>query len=415
MAQIWNSRYVIGGTVLGFVLIFPLYLGSGFTFGQISPPLYRGKVEPSRESSKERKYVLAFASMYEGRIKWKFGEYDRMVESERSSFVKTLNEFATAGYKSVSSLIHIPVAILQIDEGYQEYSLFETSSPVHFVKSGLAERLKDLLISGSLIVDHAPISQSCEPLDPEDASFGESCTYKDLFLVETEREATDRKEQALSRSIPGWGSRPSEEMTSDIDNLLIEGFYPVRAISKYEILLERTRNSKALDIEKPDVRVVRAGGVKDDLPNKINDLANSGYRLAFTANGIGVLYKNKKTEASPVSYSFIRADKKKFENEIREMQERGARYITTYPNAAGTRNTLVFEVPVKRDVVKSEFRILNIDFKLKENPKEGIVYRYLTDASSASLVQINELAKSGFVVRDLFESSSIGVLMEKRK
>lgn len=415
MAQLLNRSHLFGVTILGFVVIFPLSLCAKLTIGQISPSSHSGKVESSRANNEEPKYVLAFAPNYRGRIKWKFGEYNRIVESERTSFVKKLNEFGRGGYRSVSSLIHIPVAILQIDEGFHEYALFETSSTLHFVKSGLADRLKGLVISGSLIVDHAPISQSCEPLDPEDASFGEKCTYKDLFLVETEHEATDRKEQALSRSFPGWGSQPSEEMTSEINNLLFEGFYPVRAISKYEILLERGRKNKALDDEKPDVRVVRAGWAKDDLPNKINDLARNGYRLALTANGVGVLYKNEKTATSPVSYSFIRADKKKFENEIRKMQERGARYITTYPNAAGTRNTLVFEVPFEREVVKSEFRILNIDFKLIENAEEGIVYRYLTDASSTSLLQMNELAKGGFVVRDLFESGSIGVLMEKQK
>ncbi len=358
-------------------------------------------------------YVLVFSPSYEGRIKWKFGEYEQMVRSERTSFIKEINKFARQGYKAVSSLPGTPIAIVRPDEAEYEYSWFETTSPTHFVKSGLAAKLEDGKSERFRVVEHSLIGHSCEHLYQEDPAFGEKCAYKDLFLIEKELNSKRHFEQMVIGSSPGWGAKPSIEMASEVDEKLADGFYPVSAISQFEILLERVKGEDDILKDKPDVQIVRSGWGTNNVQKRVNEFAKLGYRLAMTNHGIAVMYRNNETRSIPVSYVWMRADKRNFDKELAKLKAKGAVYQTTYPNEEGIRNTLIFEQNLDGKGKNAEFRILSFEFDRNEKETEGRVFIDLTPSSKEAVKKMNEWAKEGFVVRDLFDSGKVSVIMER--
>lgn len=360
-------------------------------------------------------YRLIFVNEYQGkRLSVGDREFDQHRLSRLQNLAKQLNEAGSRNYRLLTA-IGTSAAIVRLDESQFEYDWFETTGPVHFVKTGLGAKLDELNKVGFRLVEQSPISRSCEFLDPNEPAFGEKCVYKDLFLVEKELSSNRKVEQILSRGSPGWGGKPSEEITLEIGGNLAEGFYPVMAISRFEILLERAQNKEDVLDDKPDVKIVRSGWGTNNVPSKINEFAKNGYRLAMTNNGIAVLYRNKETAKSVVSYIWLRTDRKGFEKELQKLQEKGVRYTTYYPDERGTRNTLIFEQQLDGKDAQSEFRILSFQFDVKEDQAEGKVYIELTQSSKETVKTMNELANEGFIVRDLFDSGNVSVIMERTR
>lgn len=204
-------------------------------------------------------------------------------------------------------------------------------------------------------------------------------------------------------------------MEKQIDEKIAEGFYPVNVFSAFEVLLEKAVNKEELLSDKPDVKIVRTSWGKNDLEQKVNKLAKEGYRLAMTNYRIAVMYRNSETSQVPVSYIWLKANSKNFEKELIKIQGKGATYRTTYPDNKGRKNILIFEQKLKDDGKRSEFRILKFEFEFKENQTEKRVYIDLTPLSKETVKQMNELAKDGFEVKDLFEGKEICLILERRK
>lgn len=205
------------------------------------------------------------------------------------------------------------------------------------------------------------------------------------------------------------------ELEKQIDEKIAEGFYPVNVFSAFEVLLEKAVNKEELLSDKPDVKIVRTSWGKNDLEQKVNKLAKEGYRLAMTNYRIAVMYRNSETSQVPVSYIWLKANSKNFEKELIKIQGKGATYRTTYPDNKGRKNILIFEQKLKDDGKRSEFRILKFEFEFKENQTEKRVYIDLTPLSKETVKQMNELAKDGFEVKDLFEGKEICLILERRK
>jgi hypothetical protein len=373
------------------------------------------KTQSLATDTKPNRFRILFASDYEGKLTFLMSE---VIERKRSrmskynSLLEQLNLAGREGFRLISS-IDGDLAVVELEEGHYEYRWFETISSVHFAKNGLRGKLKDIWEEGFRLVDHSLISKYCELTDYEFSTNYEVCEYIDFFMsVKENGEKTQIQQNTLS-TLPGWGSRPSSDLANEITESLLQGFYPIRAISKFELLLERDINE--IPEEKPDVQVVRSGWGTNNLHRRVNELARNGYRLAVTTNGITVLYRNKETANSPVSYVWLRADRRNFERELNKLQKAGARFVTTYPNEKGMKNTLVFEQNLDKLGRKAEFRVLTFEFDVIENRSEGKVYRDLTATSKLAVRKMNELAEEGFLVRDLFDSGKISLIMERMR
>lgn len=365
------------------------------------------------------KYKLVFETSYEGKLGGYLPrEKVEMMQARRSglkNFSEQLNEAGKQGYKVVSALPTYLVAVMALDETQYEYELFETISSVHFAKSELQNKLEKMSETGFQLVEHSQLFPSCEWIDPENLYMGENCEYTDRFLVEKESEIKKPIEQILVNTFPGWGAKPSAELEKQIDEKLAEGFYPTKIFSKFEILLEKAKDKEELLSDKPDVKIVRSSWGRGNLDKKVNELAKQGYRLAMTNNGIAVMYRNKETAQTPVSYIWVKADKKNFEKNLAKLREKGAIYRTAYPNEKGTENTLIFEQKLKDDGKRSEFKVLKFEFDSKENMEEKKVYIDLTPSSKEAVKTLNKLTREGFEVRDLFYADEVSVILERER
>lgn len=362
-------------------------------------------------------YKILFAPSYEGKLRfsWKENvELKRTRHSSLNNFIEQLNIFGERGYKLLSSL-NGDFALVKLDEAQYEYDWLETISSVHFAKNGLQEKLIENAGKRFRVVDHSLLSKNCELTNYEFSPNTEMCEYIDLFLLEKEKNSKKPVEQVLVSAFPGWGAKPSDELEKQIDQKLAEGFYPVSVLSPYEILLERAKDKDELLSDKPDVQVVRTLWGKDNLEEKVNDLAKQGYRLAMTNNRIAVMYRNQETKDIPVAYLWLKSDKKNFLKDLAKLQEQGAIYKTTYPDDKGVKNTLIFEQKLKDDGKRSEFKVLKLEFDYRENKAEYKVYVDLKPESKEAVKKMNELVKEGFEARDLFDADGISIILERRK
>jgi len=241
-------------------------------------------------------------------------------------FLTNINDAGNAGYKVISPLWG-DFAIAKLEEGPYEYKVFEATSSRFFFKERIGNELVDLTEEGFKIYDHSLLGSECSADVYAGQNIGESCEYSDFYLFGKKKGSKKQTEQVIAASFPGWSYRPSVGLELDIDTKLAEGFYPVKALSKFEILLERVNDKNDLLADKPDVQVVRSGGLTNDLKNKVNELAKQGYRLFLANDGIAVMYRNKQATGKAVSYVWLRSDKKSFEKDLAELQHAGARYV----------------------------------------------------------------------------------------
>lgn len=361
-------------------------------------------------------YKLVFPAGYEGKRSYRMDKerkaLARATSSELSNFIEQLNKAGAQGYKLTSTVNRgFPVGIARLDEVQYEYEGFDTTSNLFFTVVGFEEKFAEPSRRGFRLADHFLISKYCEYLDPDNSAMGENCEFIHRFLLEREKGIEKPGPHMLVDSAPGWRAQQGVEMSARIKEALAEGFYPTTVLSKFEMLLEQTHKSDERLADKPEVQVVTSS-LRDDVKNKVNELAKQGYRLALTGNGIAVMYRNGDS-ATPVTYVWLKAKDKSFEKQLAKLQESGALYQMTYPDDDGEEARLVFEQQPVNEGQRREYRVLKFEFQFTENAAEGKVHIYLAPSSKETMNTLNRLAREGFAVRDLFVSNEVGVILER--
>lgn len=369
-------------------------------------------------------YKLVFPSGYDGKLSYRLdkekNELKRADESEFTNFSEQLNKAGARGFKVKSAIHHhgVPVAILKFDESRYEYAWFVTTGYSFFSIGEFQQKYAEFSKQGFQLVDHFLTEVFCEDNDlyllPTPR-----CESNRLFLLEREEGAQSSRQHRLVISVPRWRTRQiGVELLRQINEGLGQ-FYPTHVLSKYEILLEQPTKNDELPSEKPDLRVVRDTSAwgQDNLPKNVNEMAKQGYRLALVGDGIAVMYKP--VEPAPiVSYVWLDAKKKNFEQQLAQLQAQGAIYRMAYPYIEGIKSQLILEQASTDDGQKREYKVLKFDFQVVVDPNlknraEGRVHIDLTPGSKEVVNLLNSLAKEGFVVRDLFVSDKVSVLLER--
>jgi hypothetical protein len=361
------------------------------------------------------KYRLVYPTNYDGilrkgKLSYADAETGWARPSIHNSFIEQLNKAGEQGYRLIAAIGDFPVAIVKQDETQYEYAWFETNSDSF--KCSLEDNHAELAKRGFHVVGKFFIRRDCWPTDNNEPIIMR-CLDRELFLLEREKGGEKPVPFMVAESLPRWKtSKQRELLQTQIDEKLAEGFYPTHLLSKYEILLEKTAKAEELLAGKTDVRVVATSLWHDDVEKKVNELAQQGYRLALVNKGIALMYRPAET-ATPVSYVWLDATKKEFENQLAKLQEQGAVYRMTYPNDNGTENRLIFELKPVDDGTRREYRVLKLTFQNMENAAEKKVQTDLDPPSKESIKILNGLVKEGFAVRDLFVSDAKSVLLER--
>ena len=315
-------------------------------------------------------------------------------------FLNQLNQHGEQGYK-VKSVVYgweksnrktyfvRPVAILQLDETKYEYSWFQTKSYWYFGVNGFDEKYAEQAKQGFRLVDHFYAGGTCEPGD---------CEVWNLFLLER------RKGAARARQFRVAGLAPMRRMKLDLSTELNEGvsagFYPVSLVSKFQVLLEPLEFEDR-PVEKPDVRWT-------NLSSQINKLGKQGYRLAFMHDEGIVMYRDP-TSATPLAYEFLQIKKKDLEKKINALAESGATFRTIYRDQHWAGEKLIFEQKLSGDGNRREFRVLKLQFRLVEDAAGNGRIQLAEEVLKA----FEDLVSQGFVVRTLFGSDHVGVLLDR--
>lgn len=124
------------------------------------------------------------------------------------------------------------------------------------------------------------------------------------------------------------------------------------------------------------------------------------------------MYRNK-DNATPITYFWVKAKGKALEENLATLQKSGAVYRMIYRDDHDSGHRLVFEQKKGGDGSRHDYRVLKFEFQFTENAKEKRVYVDLTPSSKETIKTLNRLAMEGFVVRDLFLSDKVSVLLER--
>jgi hypothetical protein len=351
------------------------------------------------------KYKLVFALSSEGKRSYTSGEKEalnRALYSQRKNYVELLNKEGALGYQLISSISG--VALVKQESVQYEYTWFLTTSGFFFAKQGFETEYATRVKQGFSLVDHLFLSRSCEispptPYNELPEVRGDHCEYSDFFILERIKGNESSQKYRLAQHIPRWRELNGEAtLTEQLNEDLLRAFYPTHAFSKYEVLSQPTAEQELPVGEKVELRVLTG-----DLPKKVNEFAQQGYRLAVSNYEIAVMAR-RKGETRPTSYIWLDATKKDFAKRLAQIQEQGAVYLTTYPDQHGEEKSLIFELPSIGNSTHREYKILKFEIQTTENIAEQKLYSDLTPVSKETLKTLNQLAREGFEARDLFIS-----------
>lgn len=355
-------------------------------------------------------YRLIFPLRYSGDISKSY-EQPRLnitTSQARASFMQELNRAGAEGYKFVAADHNYSAALVKLDEGKYEYQSFETESNYLYSKNGFNDNHEKLIGQGFHFLQHSMLLGYCRT--PAN-SFLDECEYQDLFLYEKEKNGKSPLPYSLFGSIGGWKNSPELEMGREVSEKMADGYLPVAAFSAFEILLQKTADVDALLADLPEIKVVRSLLWRKHLSGKVNELAQQGFRMAVSNSGIFIMYRHK-GETALVKYVWLPTGKKNFEPELAKLTAQGGIYRATYPTDNGDKKTLLIEVPQNADANKREYKVLPFDFTVKPNG-DGTLTRILTPEAEANVKTMNRLAREGYVVRDVFYTGKVSVLMER--
>lgn len=383
------------------------------------PPETTGAKPPFVPAATADAYRLVFATDYDG-SRWKLGDDllgdDRNLKQRVENFLSHLNQAGADGYRLIAATSGFPVAILKFDGGPHNYESLVPEATIWEKGRAFAGRYPELSKHGFRIVEHYRISKRLEYQDQLDDTqpLYPRTFYSELYLLERREKPGKPSRVTVAAVIPGWRTNISESLTTQVVQKLAEGYYPSGVISWLQILLEQEEADAPRPIE-ADVRVVTLGSLgRGSIPAKVNELAQKGYRMVLNNYG-AVLMQRRKEFTEPVKYVWLWADKKNFEQQLADVQARGAVYHMIYPEKRGRETGLVFEQKLTDDGKRREYKVLKLDFQIVEDRTNKRVHVELMPTSQEAMNTLNKLAKEGFVVRDLFLSDKVSVLLERQK
>lgn len=349
-----------------------------------------------------------------------------------SSFVEQLNKqgeeryrlkTSTWGYQDFFGVsYYVPVGILQSDETEFEYASFAVTTTLFFAIAGFEPKYVEESKKGFRLVDHFLFDAVCDQQSSEDiVQYMPFCAVTYYFLVERQKGVNALVKFEMAGDTPTFKRNPGGNLGSAIRERWADGFYPATVFTNYQIMLAHAPDKTDLQPEPVEVQVVTSTFL-DRVKKKIRKLAQQGFRLSVIGQECAVLYRLP-NEQSPVTYEWLNARDKKFEKELTRLQESGAVYRMVYRDQ-NLENQLVFERSSNGSDRSVEYRVLTLKFQLADPPKRkgdrvSDPRVELTPEAKETVKLLNDLARQGFVVRDLFRpqfiSNRVSVLLERSR
>ena len=349
------------------------------------------------------------------------------LDGSLDGLIDQLNRHGEEGYR-LKSAVHgfqrfagtyysMPVAILQADETQFEYALFEATSRIYFAIPGFEPKYAEQAKKGFRLVDHFRTHVGCREGDSDSIPTAADCESTFLFLLEREKGFNGPRDFVVAEAAQTWKRQPGGTLAGAIIDKLANGFFPAKVLADNQLLLAHA-DKEDFESEAPEVQVVNSSFM-DSVKEKIKKLGQQGFRLSLIGDECAVMSR-RPNEREPIVYEWLNAKNKNFEKELARLQASGATYRLVYRDPYGG-NQLVFELQANGGTRSYEYKALKLSFQLLDrqvlkDKKEAHVHLDLTPEAKETVKLINDLARQGFVVRDLFISDvvpkSVGVLLE---
>jgi hypothetical protein len=378
------------------------------------------------------RYKLVSPTGYEGAAVFRLEKQkdrealERVDFSEFENFQEQLNKAGAQGYRLVSAVYtgH-PIALMELDRVQYEYEWFQTRNSNYAPLGGDEDKYAELAKRGFRLADHFIVFSYCEDNDKENSAYGQWCEQRHLFLLMREKGVEKPVQYALVTPLVVKHVDKRVEFTNRLRERLAEGFNSVNVLGEDEILLERTGKRDARLNEKSDVQIVLGRTWWDGtrLSDRVREWGKQGYRLALINDRIALMYRDG-ASAQPFKYVWLDSTSAKnwhletrlaptFEKYLAKLQESGAVYVTT--NNQEWEDELIFEQRAGGASKPSEYKVLTLALQIDVNPFDKKASVDLTASTKETMKQINNLVKEGFVVRDLFLSNNLSVILERKR
>jgi hypothetical protein len=385
-------------------------------YAQAIAPTQPLPTQPSkqRESSpkfvpdpKADKYKFVFLRTEPGRLGYSYEDhikYSDELKIRRDNFIDALNKVSEQGYRALPFWT-TGFSLVQLSDQQYEYTQTETESAYINTKGNAFEgRFRDLERKGFLTIAHTSWSLCDNPPVIVGEMYSPSCQGYDRMLLERTKTFAQSNQFLLAYSGPGAPN--AEVLTKVVKEGLALGFTPTHIFSPFKILMQKNIPQREFAPDMSETLVIFSKSEKK-FRLRINELAAQGFQLALYNYGTALMYRPK-NGATPLSYVWIDAKKKDFEQQFLALQAKGASFKMTYPNRVGEESNLMFEQSGTGDYKRREYKVLKFELNSVEFLVARKVQSELTPASIESLKELNRLAQDGFEARTVFISDSSG-------
>lgn len=224
-----------------------------------------------------------------------------------------------------------------------------------------------------------------------------------IFILERRIGTSERRDYRVISGILGLGKKPTEELQKQLDDKTTQGFRPAAFIvgsNPPSILLEKAETgSDSGPNAQTEYRVVRTDLGLDGLFRKrVNRLAKEGFRLLLVNESHAVMSRTN-GDRTPVTYEWLSAADKRFSERVAAIPNRGFRFHSiayAFHSIEYHERNLIFEGRAE-DLKKP-----SVEYQVHKMPvvNEGEIKEFVN------------LAKRGFVVRELFFGDGVYILVE---
>ena len=347
----------------------------------------------------ENAHLDRYKIVYNKEVQWKeytLNEKDNKKPSlpmSQPDFMKQLNLFTKLNYRLryITQVRWNTIGIVEKSAEPYQYLWFETHSPFWFTKDGFEENYRVSARKGFRLVAHLVWQAVCVS-DDEDAPLGR-CLYDDIFVLERKLEDMRPQDFTILYQSPKWRDNTLESnINNELQALLQEGYVPKYIFSKNELFLERESSATLATPEQIELKYI----IGNKWKNRVNELAQKGYRLLCVNDKTAVMIR-KKSEITSITYTFLDTKNKSFRTQLVGQERSKGVYRMKADNY-----TLVFEQSLTNKQNSIEYKIQEFYFQEDKRPIEEKIYYILDKESQEREKELNSLVKDNYQILDVF-------------
>ena len=397
---------------------------------------------PNTPKPSTEKYRLIFPTSYEDNLLFDSPPKDKKEEKARNkareknysqiqgakevNFLVELNRAGSQSYRLLSST-NREIAMTVLEAKQYKYVRHDSAEYTRSANDGskFEKWFSVYANQGFSLIDFAYSGSACSE-DENQVGIGKviNCDYRYNFLLEKQQNVSTPQPFKVIKG-NGWLTKNDVD-TEQVYTSISENFLPAFIFSRTEFLFQNQSRIES-DLSSKSRVLVASNSITQSgilgipklatLAQRVNFLANQGYRIALTHDNLALMYRNSDITSS-VIYWWLDTKDQDLEYRLLHLQEKGAVYRLRSLRRGLEGSDLIFEQPTEPTPKQRDYKILKLELAETEHFAEKKVTIDLTAEAKETMKQINRLANEGYEVRDLFVDNyyrnGCSVLLERK-